>query len=137
MTDPKTPPSSTIGHSISATNASTGVENAAAEDLDCLQAALADWKRERAALLERSHAVETEVQGKLQHAELRFQRAVDQLEANKRSAHAVRVRLEADLQAARSRAQRAQEALAASQEVSERLRMANAELSTAMEAAQW
>jgi chromosome segregation ATPase/CheY-like chemotaxis protein len=112
-------------------------ENVAAEDLGCLRSALDEWQHERERRLTRSKAVEADVNAKLQHAELRLHQAISQLEATKRSAHAVRVRLEADVQAARVRAQQAQEALGATQVVSEQLRITNAELSTALDAAQW
>jgi hypothetical protein len=116
---------------------STDTGNPAAEDLACLQAALEERQRERARLLARSHAADTDVHTKLQHAELRLHQVTTQLEATQRSAHAMRARLDADLQAARARAEAAQVALAAHQAVNEDLRIANAELSTAIDAAQW
>ena len=116
---------------------SSSTENVAAEDLVCLQSAIEEWQSEREHLLARSQALETDTHAKLQHAELRAHQVASQLEATKRSAHAVRVRLEAEVQAARARAQEAQARLAASQEVGEQLRVANAELSTAVDAAQW
>ncbi len=113
------------------------MENVAQEDLVSLQSALEGWQHERESLLARSHAVETDAQAKLHHAELRLHHVASQLEATQRSAHAVRVRLEADAQAARTRAEQAQQALGATQAVAEQLRIVNAELSTALDAAQW
>jgi len=136
MTDHK-PNSSAAISGGPASDASKSMDSVAAEDLDCLRAALADWERERAALLARTQAVEAESHGKLQHLELRLQRALGELDASKRTATAARVRFEADLQSAQASAQLAQQTLAASQQVSEQLRVANVELSTAMDAAQW
>lgn len=116
---------------------STGTETTAAEDLACLQAALEERQHERARLLTKSHTAGTDVHVKLQHAELRVQQVTTQLDATQRSAQAMRARLDADLQATRARAEAAQAALAASEATNEDLRIANAELSTAIDAAQW
>ena len=132
MTDHRDDPSSPAG-----ANPSEATETGAAEDLRCLQSALDYRQREHERRRADSHAMQADVQAKLQQAELRLQQTVSQLEANKRSTQAMRVRLEADIQAARARARQAQEALAASQDTSEQLRMTNAELSTALDALQW
>lgn len=107
------------------------------EDLLCLQSALASQRTGFDSHPQHAPPVDEAIRSKLQHTEAQLREAVEQIEALKRSANAVRARLEAEAHTAKKRAEQASEALQRRSATAETLRVANAELTTALEATQW
>lgn len=110
--------------------------NASPEDLVCLQSAVDELRRGREVLIRRLQAAEGGAHEKVQLAEARLREALAQIDALKRSAQAVRARLEAEVQALRKRAVDADDARQRAERENDELRIGNAELVTALEAAE-
>ena len=105
-------------------------------DLACLQAAVDDWEQQRADLMRQLEQAQSRTEVQAQAAEKRLGEALAQIETLRRSAHAVRARLEAEVHAANKRAEQAEKTLQRNSAAAEKLRVANVELTTAVEAAQ-
>jgi chromosome segregation ATPase len=101
-----------------------------------LQAAVDDWQRQRADLMRQLEQVQSRAEAQAQAAEKRLSEALAQIETLRRSAQAVRARLEAEAHAANKRAEQAEKTLERNSAAAEKLRVANVELTTAVEAAQ-
>jgi len=114
----------------------TGADSAVNADLACLQAAVDDWQRQRADLMRQLEQAQSRAEVQAQAAEKRLSEALAQIETLRRGAHAVRARLEAEAHAANKRAEQAEKALERNTTAAEKLRVANVELTTALEAAQ-
>ena len=105
-------------------------------DLACLQAAVDGWEQQRADLMRQLEQAQSRAEAQAQAAEKRLGEALAQIETLRRSAHAVRARLEAEVHAANKRAEQAEKTLQRNSAAAEKLRVANVELTTAVEAAQ-
>jgi chromosome segregation ATPase len=101
-----------------------------------LQAAVDGWEQQRADLMRQLEQAQSRAEAQAQAAEKRLGEALAQIETLRRSAHAVRARLEAEVHAANKRAEQAEKTLQRNSAAAEKLRVANVELTTAVEAAQ-
>jgi len=125
--EPTQPPSSQ-----GAAASSQGPGSASLEDVVCLQSANEELRRERETLIKRLQTVESGAREKIQLAESRLREALAQVDALKRATQTVRAKFENDAALAKKRA----EALKQTAVAAEAMQEANADLTTALEAAQ-
>jgi chromosome segregation ATPase/CheY-like chemotaxis protein len=106
------------------------------EELVLLRSALDGLRTERDSLIRRLQAAESSAREKTQLVEARWREAASQVDALKRSAQTARGRLEGDLAAVSKRAAQAEATAAHWQQIAQELHGKNAELLTAVDAAQ-
>ena len=109
---------------------------ASREDLLCMQYAVEDWRRDREAFIRRLHAAETGARETIQLLQGQLNQTLAQFDALKKKMRALRARAEAETQAAKQQIDEWQRLHERSNADAERMRVANIELTTALEAAE-